>query len=51
MKELKDMDKPELFEIIRIKDVLISELRNEVEIYRELADQLQKKLASFEGRV
>lgn len=45
MKELKDMSKEELLEIIRIKDTLIKELREEIAVYQELAEGLQKKLA------
>lgn len=44
MKELKDMTREELMEVIGIKDALIAELKDEVKIYRELAEQLQAKL-------
>lgn len=42
MKELKEMTQEELLEVIRIKDILIRELRNEIEIYKQLASDLQK---------
>jgi hypothetical protein len=43
MKELKDMTREELLEVIKIKDSLINELRREIEIYQELALELQEK--------
>ena len=42
MKELKDMDRNELLEIIRIKDMVIEELRDEVKAYQQLVNELQK---------
>jgi hypothetical protein len=38
------MSKEELLEIIRIKDELLKELREEVEAYRVLVEELQQKL-------
>jgi hypothetical protein len=46
MKELKDMSREELFEVIRIKDTLIRKLRGELEAYEELAISLQEKITS-----
>lgn len=51
MKELKDMDKQELLEVIRVKDSLIAELREELEVYRELSGQLQEKLGKIKNGV
>ncbi len=42
MKELKDMDRDELLEIIRIKNMVIEELINEVKVYQQLVNELQK---------
>lgn len=44
MKQLVDMDREELLEVIRIKDALIRELREELSLYQSLAQELQKKL-------
>lgn len=44
MKLLEDMDREELLEVIKIKDETIKELREEIEAYRQLAEELQKKL-------
>ncbi len=43
MKELTEMSKEELFEIIRIKDSVIKELRDEVKLYQDLINQFQKE--------
>jgi hypothetical protein len=43
MKELKDMSADELMEVIRIKDSVIRELREELKLYQELVDELNKK--------
>jgi hypothetical protein len=51
LKELKDMEKPELLEVIRIKDILIKELREEIDIYIELTGQLQEKLKGVKNEV
>lgn len=51
LKELKDMEKPELLEVIRIKDILIKELREEIGIYIELTGQLQEKLKGVKNEV
>lgn len=48
VKELGDMEKPELLEVIRLKDVLIKELREEIDLYIELTGQLQEKLRNME---
>lgn len=45
MKELKDMTREELLEVIRIKDIMNRELNEELEAYRQLADELHKKLS------
>jgi hypothetical protein len=41
MKELLEMSREELFEVVRIKDALIKELRGEIGIYQELVRELQ----------
>lgn len=46
MKELKDMTREELLEVIKVKNALINELRGEIEIYQELALELQKKASN-----
>ena len=46
MKELKDMSREELIEVVRIKDAMIKELRDEISVYRELASELQKKVSA-----
>ncbi|MCX7922215.1 MAG: hypothetical protein N3B21_09420 [Clostridia bacterium] len=46
MKELKDMNREELMEVIRIKNVMIKELEEELEAYRELAEQQQKLIGN-----
>lgn len=51
MKELKDMEKPELLEVIRFKDTQIKELREEIDIYIELTGQLQEKLKNIKKEV
>lgn len=37
------MSREELLEVIRIKDMLIKELRDEIEVYQQLAKELQEK--------
>lgn len=49
MNVLKDMSREELLEVIRIKDILIKELRTELEAYEELARSLQDKIVSLGG--
>ncbi|NLM75673.1 MAG: hypothetical protein GX187_06225 [Clostridiaceae bacterium] len=44
MVNLEDMTKEELLEVIRIKDELLKEQREEIEAYRELVEELQEKL-------
>lgn len=44
MVKLEDMSKEELLEVIRMKDELIKELKDEVDAYRTLVDELQAKL-------
>lgn len=41
MKDIREMTREELLEVIRIKNVLIKELRDEIEAYRELCRELQ----------
>lgn len=43
MAELSEMTREELLEVIRIKDILIKELRDEIEIYEQLAKELMEK--------
>lgn len=45
MAELQNMTREELLEVIRIKDILIQELREEIEAYQQLAQELQSKQA------
>jgi hypothetical protein len=45
MKELKDMTREELLEIIRIKDVMLRELHEELEAYQLLVNELQGNLS------
>lgn len=44
MVQLDKMSKEELIEVIKVKDELLKELREEVDAYRELVDELQEKL-------
>ncbi len=44
MVNLEQMTREELIEVIRIKDELLKELREEIDAYRELVDELQIKL-------
>ncbi|MGI6085462.1 MAG: hypothetical protein ACOYIF_08450 [Acetivibrionales bacterium] len=46
MVQIDKMTKEELLEVIRIKDELIKELREELDSYRELVDELQAKLGT-----
>lgn len=41
---LEEMSKQELIEVVRVKDELLKELREEVDAYRSLVDELQIKL-------
>lgn len=43
MTELNEMTREELLEVIRIKNILIKELRDEIEIYEQLAKELMEK--------
>lgn len=43
MKELKDMTRDELLEVIRIKDILMKEMREELEAYQKIIEELQNK--------
>ena len=45
MIEVNEMSREQLLEVIRIKNILIKDLRNEIEIYEQLAKDLQTKLA------
>jgi len=44
MVKLEEMNKEELLEVIRMKDELIRELKEEVAAYRALVEELQSKL-------
>jgi len=44
LNRLEEMNREELLEVVRIKDDVINELRNEIELYKELTLELQKKL-------
>lgn len=44
MIRLEEMNREELMEVIRIKDDLLSELKEEVDCYRILVEELQTKL-------
>lgn len=48
MVNLEQMSREELIEVVRIKDALINELREELEAYRELVSELQAKLGMNE---
>lgn len=41
---LEEMSKEEIIEVVRIKDELLKELREEIEAYRVLVEELQAKL-------
>ncbi|NLB77285.1 MAG: hypothetical protein GX796_00115 [Clostridiaceae bacterium] len=44
MVEIDKMTKDELLEIVRIKDELLKEQREELDAYRELVEELHAKL-------
>jgi hypothetical protein len=44
MVKLEEMSRDELIEVIRIKDILMSELKEELEAYKALVEELQIKL-------
>lgn len=44
MVSIEEMSREELLEVIRIKDVLLKELREEIDAYTQLIDELQAKL-------
>lgn len=44
MVKLEEMSKEELLEVIRMKDELIQELKEEIAAYRTLVEELQTKL-------
>ena len=44
MVQIEKMTKDELIEVIRIKDELLREQREELDAYRELVEELQAKL-------
>ncbi len=44
MVQLDKMSREELLEVIRVKDELLKELREEVDAYRILVEELQEKL-------
>lgn len=48
MTDIKEMTKDELLEVIRIKDSLIRELREEIEAYKQIADELIKNSRSVQ---
>jgi hypothetical protein len=44
MVNLQEMSREELIEVIKVKDELLKELREEVDAYRTLVEELQAKL-------
>ncbi len=48
MIQLDQMSKEELIEIIRMKDDLLRELKEEIDAYRVLVEELQAKLGKKE---
>lgn len=44
MVNLQEMSREELIEVIKVKDELLKELREEVDAYRALVEELQAKL-------
>jgi hypothetical protein len=44
MVKLEDMSREDLLEVIKMKDEMIKELKEEVAAYRALVDELQSKL-------
>jgi len=44
MVKLEEMSREELIEVIKMKDELISELKEELSAYRTLVEELQAKL-------
>lgn len=48
MVKLEEMSREELIEVIRMKDELLKELKEEVAAYRTLVDELQLKLGMRE---
>lgn len=44
MVNVEQMSREELIEVIKVKDELLKELREEVDAYRTLVDELQEKL-------
>ena len=44
MINIEQMSKEELIEVIRVKDEILKELREEVDAYRILVDELQEKM-------
>jgi len=49
MVKLQEMSREELLEVIKMKDEIIKELRDEVEAYRALVDELQSRLGMKES--
>ncbi|HOP72300.1 MAG TPA: hypothetical protein PLO77_03510 [Thermoclostridium caenicola] len=49
MVKLEEMSREELIEIVRMKDGLIKELKEEVAAYRVLVEELQSKLGMREN--
>lgn len=44
MVNLEQMSKEEIIEVVKVKDELLKELREEVDAYRVLVEELQAKL-------
>lgn len=43
MKDINNMNREELIEIIRIKNVYINELKREIELYQEIIKEMKNK--------
>lgn len=48
MLNVEQMSKEELIEVIKVKDELLKELREEIDAYRALVDELHGKLGMRE---
>lgn len=48
MVNLEQMSKEEIIEVLKVKDELLKELREEVDAYRTLVEELQAKLGKKE---
>ena len=48
MVRLEEMSREELIEVVKMKDELLNELKDEIGAYRMLVDELQTKLGIME---